>query len=114
MYEAAAEDTKRLMYAAGDVPQSEQLPETTGVVMAATELYVRELVARLVRRTRTHVIGTGHRSGQRELDALLFLLHRDRRAHDRVEYLLHEHEKAHDLRKRIKGGAEGLDGDGDD
>ena len=96
VYEGAVEETKRLMYAAGDVPAAAQLPETVSAVMAATEQYMRELTARLVRRHRTHAQGSsGARAGiTRDLDSVLFLLHRDRRAHERALYLLDAKERA--------------------
>ena len=89
IYEAAMEDTKRLMYAAGDVVPEKQLPETVSAVMAATQQYMRELTVRLAQRhlTRSQIV-MQRSSITRDTDGLLFLLHRDRRAYERLTYLL--------------------------
>lgn len=87
-YEQAEDDTRRLMYAAGDVGKEQQLPETVEAVMAATERFVRELAGRMARRNRTHTLGGGRVGVLKDADDVVFLLRRDRRLHERAVYLL--------------------------
>lgn len=103
LYDQAEDDTRRLMYAAGDVAKEQQLPETVEAVMAVTERFVRELAGRMARRNRTHTLGGSRVGVLKDADDVVFLLRRDRRLHDRAVYLLRARQ-----RKRSMVGKNGV------